>query len=195
MVDPVNFTNYNRTDVELEETILFGVCVAGKNAITTARALDRFLSRAHLVYFMKNFLPFQCLRNYEKEEIAEMLLASGIGCYNIKGESIHKLVNSGINLRTCTEDDLDDIYGIGLKTATLFLMHTREGYRAACLDVHILKHLKKLGYDVPKTTPGSRKKYKEIQKIFLELADKSGLSPADYDLALWREYSGHTEAA
>lgn len=190
MVDPVHFTNYTRSDVELEETLLFAICVAGKNAITTARALDKFLTRADAL-----LAPFQCLRELTQDKIIKLLWESGIGCQNVKGRSIYELVQSRLNLRTCTEDDLDNIFGIGLKTATLFILHTRPNYRAACLDVHILKHLKKLGYDVPKTTPGSRKKYKEIEAIFLKLADEKGMSPADFDLSLWREYSGRQEAA
>lgn len=193
MVDPVNFTNYNRTDAELEETLLFSICVAGKNAMSTARAIEKFLSRVHTK--RAGFYPFKHLREYSQAEIVQSLWSAGIGCQTIKGRGIYELVNSGLDLRTCTEDDLDAIYGIGLKTATLFLMHTRKGYRAACLDVHILRHLKKLGYDVPKTTPGSKKKYKEIQTIFLKLADEAKMLPADYDLALWREYSGHAEEA
>lgn len=191
MVDPVNFTNYGRTDAELEEAILFGVCAAGKNAINAARALDRFLARAHQIKKIR-FAPFRCLKRFTKDQTVSMLHSSGVGCQNAKGRSIHELVNSGLNLRTCSEDDLDRIYGIGLKTASLFTLHTRPGRRVACLDVHILRHLKKLGYKVPPVSPSSRKQYKEIEGIVLELADATGVTPAAFDLALWREYSGHT---
>lgn len=39
MIDPNNFTNYGRTDHELEEMWLFSVAVAGKTAKTQARLL------------------------------------------------------------------------------------------------------------------------------------------------------------
>jgi hypothetical protein len=62
----LKFTNFFRTNEELEETILFTILVAGKNALTTAKNLDVFLKKCH-----KNnkFEPFNCLRKFSQQEI------------------------------------------------------------------------------------------------------------------------------
>lgn len=44
MIDPFNVTNYNRTQAQLQEWLLFSIFVAGKKATTQAAALDRFLN-------------------------------------------------------------------------------------------------------------------------------------------------------
>jgi len=190
MVDPINFTNYNRTDNELQEVLIFGLLVAGKNALTTSRLLDALLRDfSHI-----GDSPFEIVRRFELDRLPKLstvLKDYGFGCYNMKAKGLYELVRSGVNLRTCTADDLEKIRGIGPKTANLFLMHTRKAYRGCCIDTHILKFLKEKGYDVPKSTPTGRK-YKQIEKIFLTICDAMSMSPADLDLKVWRYYSGHS---
>ncbi len=91
-------------------------------------------------------------------------------------------------MRTCSVDDLENIYGLGRKTSRCFLIHTRKNARVAGLDVHILKFLRDQGIDAPISTPSSRKKYLELEKTFIEFADKAGKPIAEYDLAIWRKY-------
>jgi thermostable 8-oxoguanine DNA glycosylase len=52
----------------------------------------------------------------------------------------------------------------------------------------MLKHLRTLGYDAPKSTP-TGKKYLILEKNVLYLAKEAGMSPADYDLMIWNRYS------
>ena len=59
MIDPNGITNYNLTDEQLEEHILFWVCAAGKNGTTAARCLDKFLETLGRT---KDFSPFQLIR-------------------------------------------------------------------------------------------------------------------------------------
>lgn len=89
-------------------------------------------------------------------------------------------------MKTCSREELVAIPGIGMKTASCFIMHSRENVRMAGLDVHILRFLKDRGYDVPVSV--SQKKYKEIEGWFLELADEAKMSPADFDLEVWKAY-------
>jgi hypothetical protein len=186
MVDPIHFTKFDRTVVELEEMALFSLLVAGKNALTTAKGLDRFLQRSHIG--LDEFQPFVSLRPFTQNNIETMLSASGIGCYKSKSIGVHQLVHSGIDLRTCSADDLEKIHGIGLKTSRMFILHSRRNAEVACLDVHILRYMADRKYDVPKTTPSSKKKYLEIQDRFLTLARGSGLSVAEFDLQIWNNY-------
>lgn len=90
---------------------------------------------------------------------------------------------------TCNLDELEKIHGIGPKTARFFLMMRDPGARYAALDTHILKWLRAQGYDAPKSTPQSRKKYRELEEIFLQLADKMLLTPRELDYHIWSEYS------
>jgi thermostable 8-oxoguanine DNA glycosylase len=98
------------------------------------------------------------------------------------------LVNSKLNLRTCTVEDLESVYGIGSKTARCFIIHSRPDANCAGLDTHILKFLKSKGHDVPSSTPG-RKQYKQLEQVFLGYVKQSGKSVAEFDLGVWNSYA------
>lgn len=187
MVDPINFTNFNRNIYELEETLLFGLLVAGKNAITTSRLLDNFIKD----FKLEDETPFEVFRKFNADEVPKLSTALkdyGFGCYNAKAKGIHQLVRANLNLETCTVDELEEINGIGMKTSRLFVLHTRENAKCIPLDVHILHYLRDLGHEVPKATP-SKKKYLEIEKICIGLARKAKKTCAGWDLMIWRMYS------
>jgi thermostable 8-oxoguanine DNA glycosylase len=76
------------------------------------------------------------------------------------------------------------IHGIGPKTSRFFILWTRPHERYAALDVHILRWLRGLGHNAPRSTPNGRK-YGELEKIFLSEADKRGLSPGELDAQVW----------
>jgi thermostable 8-oxoguanine DNA glycosylase len=44
------------------------------------------------------------------------------------------------------------------------------------------------GYKVPKATP-PKKKYSEIEKLFLQEAINHQMTPADLDLTIWKSYA------
>jgi len=188
MINPETITNYNQTDAQLEEFILFWVCAAGKNGRTAARCLDNLLWKLR-----DNFsgTPFQLLRRADHlMNLPALLQFSGIGCFNAKARSFRELIWSDIDLKTCTVDDLESIYGIGMKTARCFLIHSREGIRLAGIDTHLLKHLKAVGVEnVPSSTPGNKKEYLRLEQEFLRLADEAGKEPAVFDLEIWNRYS------
>jgi thermostable 8-oxoguanine DNA glycosylase len=99
-----------------------------------------------------------------------------------------ELAQKGLDLSACSVSDLEAVRGIGPKTARCFLMHSRRNVRHAGLDTHVLKYMREMGFDVPKSTPAGRK-YIEIESKFLEIADKSGMSVAEFDLKIWKGYS------
>ena len=191
MIDPEKVTNYNQTNKQLEEFILFWVCCAGKNGRTAARCLDSFLT--DMVAFYLNNTPFHTiLQIHALFDLPQTLKHYGIGCYNSKAKTFHELAvakfKGELNLRTCTSADLEAIHGVGPKTARCFILHSRKNAQVAGLDTHMLKHLKSLGYDVPKSTP-TGKKYLELEQVVLGLAEEAGTSPASFDLAIWTKYS------
>lgn len=190
MVDPNHITKYDRTTRELEELALFCLAVAGKNAITTSKQLDRFLHYAS-AFAKPSASPFEAVRKMDEvEEVAEVMREHGFGCWRVKSQGFVQLAKSSLNLRTCGVQDLERIHGIGMKTSRFFILHTRLNAQVACLDTHILQWLAYYtGYDVPKSTP-AKTKYLELEKLFLELAKLMKISPADLDLKIWRRQRG-----
>ena len=60
MINPAEVTNYNRTQYELEEFILFCINVAGKKSSIEAPKLEVFIERAKNI--TKETTPFNCIR-------------------------------------------------------------------------------------------------------------------------------------
>ncbi len=186
MIDAANITNYNLTDFELEERIIFWVLAAGKNGTRAAECTNNMVS--FWQSFGMTLPPFDAIMHYTTEQLADFLAANKTGCHNIKARTLSQLARAGLNLKTCTSEDLESIYGIGMKTARCFLIHSRENAPYAGLDTHMLKHLKLLGYEVPKNTPSNKKLYLTLEKIVLTLAQEAGKTPADYDLNIWNKF-------
>lgn len=184
MINPSNITNYNLKVSELEEVILWWILAAGKNGKTAARCLDEFLKK-----FSFSSSPFDTVRTVDKNlDLAIEMKKCGIGCYNNKAASWRHLVNSNLDLKSCSLEDLESIKGIGPKTARCFLIHSRKNQNYAGLDTHVLKFLKILGYETPKTTP-TGKKYTYLEKEFLKLVSILGKSVAEVDLIIWNYFS------
>lgn len=187
MIDPSKITNYNLTESELEETILFWVLAAGKNGTTAARLLNELLIDIHA----DTYGAFNALRLYDSmDTIVLELKEHGIGCYTHKGRTIYELINADLDLKTCSAEDLEKIYGIGMKTSRCFLIHSRQHSNYAGLDTHMLKNLRAHGVqDVPKTTPTSKPLYKRLELEVLRLSKEAGMTPAAYDLSVWNTYA------
>lgn len=186
MIDPTNITDFNRDDYSIQEVMLFWICAAGKNARFVSNCLNRILKKGHEL-FGENILPFDIIKKFE--DLPDILKNYGIGCYNNKSRSMLELANSDLDLRICSVEDLENIYGIGPKTARCFIIHTRRNARHAGLDTHLLKFLNDKGYNVPLSTPNSRKKYAEVESIFLKLVDEYKTTVHELDLKIWNEYS------
>lgn len=190
MIDPINMTQYDLSESKLEEVILFCCAVAGKNALTTAKALDKFLVglRADCsTLFDVEGSPFTLLRCDYQDDLAQRLKSCGMGCYNHRARTFLALAHSGLDLKKCTVEELERIPGIGPKTSRFFLLHTRRDVRVAVLDTHILRYMSDLGHEVPRSTP-TAKRYLELEQTFLGLADLSQKTLAQFDLDIWNEY-------
>lgn len=187
MVNPQTITNYNLTDDQLEEHLLFWICAAGKNGTTAARCLDLFLNSI----YKPGKGPFKCILSYDEKlgKLPDLMKFCGIGCYKSKSRSFIEAANSGLDLRTCSAEDLEKIHGIGMKTSRCFILHSRSNAQYAGLDTHILKFLRSKGVDAPRSTPGSKKKYLTLEKKFLYYAKVAGMTPADFDLEIWKGYA------
>lgn len=183
LVDPDNVTKFDLDDNQLELNILFWILAAGKNGHTAAKCLNNFLKH----YSEKTGLISPFLIINQIENLPEALKSFGVGCYNNKSKTILGLIARRLDLKLCSVEQLEDIWGMGSKTVRCFLIHTRKNQNYAGLDRHILRYLKEMGYDVPSQTP-NKKQYLKIEKIFLELAKKMGKKTSELDLEIWKTY-------
>jgi thermostable 8-oxoguanine DNA glycosylase len=186
MIEPTNITNYNRTQEELEEFLMFAILVAGKTAKTQAEKLNQFLSNSKFI----GVTPFKWMRySFDVSgHLTEQLKRHKLGQYNRIEKAFRGILQFEGRLDTVTLEELESVDGIGPKTARFFLLHSRPNQKVAALDTHILKFLSEKGYNVPKSTP-SKKKYRKIELDFLAECEKAGKNVADMDLEIWKSYS------
>lgn len=182
MIDPTKVTNYNRTQAELEEFLLFAIIVAGKGAFQQAKKLEAFLAPSR-----PDMSPFAYVTYLDREgKLDEALRSVKMGQYNRIGSAFRAVANFFARQSNVTLSIrlLECIKGVGMKTARFFFMHTMPNQNLACLDTHILKWLGEKGHEVPKQTPNGVK-YLALEQIFLGYAAEMGKSPADLDLEIW----------
>lgn len=198
MIDAANIIDYNRSDEELEELLLFCIAVAGKSSKHIEKALDKFLNLRFNLNRATPLRPFKFIRFMNKftkvtgckDILKNRIINSGLGQHNKLTKSFTEISESGLDLRKCSVNDLMQIHGIGPKTARFFITSSRPNQKVAILDTHILKYISKHKENVPKSTP-SGKKYIELEKWFLNHCEEIGIENiAEFDLQIWRQYSG-----
>jgi thermostable 8-oxoguanine DNA glycosylase len=190
MIDPDKLTNYSRTEVQLQELWLFSIAVAGKPAFRIARQVSLFIRALPGGPLFGDLLPFDRLKKILRAEGYDGLFAHVLDARFGQHTRIAKAFAQSVDLdlRAATLDELMTVHGVGPKTARMFLLHSRRNQRLAVLDTHILKFLKTKRIKVPKITPTGRK-YLKLETKFLALADKAKVSPAKFDLDIWRGYA------
>ena len=194
MISPENITNFNRTEAELEEFLLFAILVAGKSAKTQAKKLEAFLSFKTNLGLPSDTTPFQFLEFLNKGVcVCLTIRLHKLGQYKRLENAFRGILEFKGKLSTITIDELESIKGIGSKTSRFFILHSRPNQQIAVLDTHILKWLNNLGYNVPKSTP-SKKYYTIIENYFLDEADKRQTTPANLDLHIWTDYSNKAKS-
>jgi hypothetical protein len=182
MINPATVTNYLRSDAELEEFLLFAIVVAGKNSkIQSVKLADFLLETGMSAPFAS---PFGIIRAFQRDGILRQQLERvKLGQYNRLAKVFNAVVNLPWSLRDVTVEQLQMV--VGLKTARFFLMHSRQGFRCATLDTHILKWLNEQGIVAPKATPTQPHKYLALEAQYLAICDARGISPATLDLEIW----------
>ena len=184
MIDPSKITNYNRTEEELEEFLLFTIMVAGKSAIQTAKKLNEFL------YFADNKKsPLDTIIDRDNRScLLYAMRMCKLGQYDRLEKAFKGIIQFKNRLKSVSIDELESVAGIGSKTSRFFILHSRPNQQIAVLDTHILKYMASKGYKVPKSTP-PKNKYGAIEEQFIQLAKDNNMSVADFDLQVWRSYS------
>ena len=160
MITPTTITNYNRTEAELEEFLLFAILVAGKKAEMQAKKLDSFLFQSGLC----KMTPFEAIEHLLKlgesryytignNPLVICMKGHKLGQYKRLYNAFKGILKFKGNLKNVTIEQLESVNGIGSKTARFFILHSRPDAKVAVLDTHILKWLNEKGYKVPKATP------------------------------------------
>jgi len=184
MIDPTVITNFNRTERELQEFLLFCICVAGKTAWQIAKKVDSLIKVSCLSTGDSDIF----LSLSKQDDLYSFLISRKIGNYKKHTRCFRELIKANLDLRTSSVEDLEKIHGIGPKTARYFVLHSRDNSRVACLDRHVLKWLGEKGHKVPKSTP-SGNKYKQLESIFIKEADMQNISISKLDLNIWNLYA------
>ena len=192
---------YNATTPQLEKFLMLGVCVAGKVARIQQEKLDEFLlqMRNYLVAHREpsaNWPPFEqlyCVINQPGGVLARLLRNAKLGKYTLLLKSFRHMAYSPtaappLDLRTCTREELTKVPGVGIKTASFFILFTRPGERIGCMDTHLLQFLKEnnLAEDVPKV-PRNEKDYLRLEQAFLKYCDEKhpNETVAEVDFNIW----------
>lgn len=171
----------------LEYRLLYAVVVAGKSAAFAEQAMKQFL---------KDWKgrPFDLVRRLvEDRRLGKQLREARVGNYGKIEQAFEQIVKAKLQLETCTPEDLEKIHGIGPKTSRFFILWTRPDAQYAALDVHILRWMRSIGYDAPRSTPQDPKKYAALEKAFLKEAKKRGMKPSELDWEVWKKGSGYKE--
>jgi thermostable 8-oxoguanine DNA glycosylase len=194
MIDPYNITNYNRTQNELEEFLLFCIVVAGKTAYIQAQKLEEFLTSVNKRLMMPEHInPFQSLKSAEQHGILfEEIKIAKLGQYKKIYSGFKYLAEKEYNLSRMTPKILEEIPGVGMKTSRFFLLHSDTFYkdRIAILDTHILKFIKEnIDERAPKSTPVIPLTYRFWEDRFLNWCSENNKNVADFDLEVWKSYA------
>ena len=188
LINPKKITDFNRTKADLELFAIFAVCVAGKKSQQTADKVNNHFRDTQTP--TKQLTPFETIKSLVKIRVfGAYLQMAKVGQYKRIYKALRDLAESGIDLKTCTVEDLEAIHGIGPKTSRFIIMHSRPKQRLATLDTHILRWMRDQGIETPKATPQSKKLYKELEQKFLTLCDKCAILPSQLDLKIWKQYS------
>ncbi len=188
-VDPKNIPQ-RLSNPQLEYFILFAILVAGKSADQTYKKLNEFLERvSESIPFDLSYTPFELIRFLiGTGELLLELEASRFGQYTRVTPAIRKAIE--LDLDSLTIDKLEEVPGIGPKTARYILLYADPSFQGVPLDTHILKYLNARGYAaVPRSTPSSEPTYNRLERLFQKEAADLGKTVRELDTEVWKRYA------
>ena len=194
MIDPKKVTDYNRNEWQLQEFLIYCVCVAGKKSEIESPKVRKFCLDPRFGFHLK---PFDLIKkllgvsSVEEDGLMQHLKKYKIAPYQQRYNSLKDIVTLlPDNLSEVTLDQLQEVRGISTKTSRFFLTHSRADFDEPILDTHILRFLRDQGHDqVPESTPQNPKVYAKVATLFKAIANARKQSVTDLDLQIWTEYS------
>ncbi len=126
---------------------------------------------------------------------ADALRKAGVRFYNRKAEYVKGAFDNFDKVLKALQMDsfkarrkLLEIKGLGYKEASHFLRNVGRD-DVAIIDRHILRWLVENEY-LPEIPAMTARRYLEIEKILLEIAEERGVTLAELDLLLWAQKTG-----
>ena len=167
----------------LQDHLLFTIFVCNKQADRTRQVLNQFYEDVRI-----HESPFSYVARLIRErKLDRRLKACRCGQYGRIGKALRQLIQKKIDVTTCTLDQLESIHGIGQKSSRFFLMYGRGIKDVAVLDTHVLRWLHQCGVkNVPRSTPTSKTKYRELEQTFLKLCEDLKMEPNKLDFTVWK---------
>ena len=176
--------NFERTDAQLEYFFLRCLLVAGKNAAVQQRKLD-------LVLGSNKDEPLEYLFSLTQQSVTSLLKGAKTGQYGRISKTIIYLKGQklrGEQLDKMTVAKLEEIPGVGPKTARFFVAYSRPNQNVAILDTHILAWMRDNGHpDAPRATPAAGQAYALWETKFLWKCTSMGTTPVELDNTIWKE--------
>lgn len=183
------------TEEDRQEFLLFAIAVAGKESQRTKAALNLFLIEL-LKVAPNTSRPFEMINEVSDEQLMAALKASKIGQYSRIFKAYREVARRFvypqhylfIPLYGVKVHELEEIHGIGPKTARYFVQYAQGNRQVAAIDTHLLKWLRDLGYRVPKNTPPAGPRYRAYEELFLNECYIRGWDPIEADFHIWKTY-------
>ncbi|KKM05393.1 hypothetical protein LCGC14_1754610 [marine sediment metagenome] len=167
---------------ELQARLIYAVLVAGKSAEFAE------MKTLALVGNRVDDLPFQIINDHIVcGDIEDWLRRERTGSYGRLVKCLPDLIR--LDPHNCTIQELEAVHGVGPKTSRFYILWTRPDAMCAALDTHVLKWLRSLGYDAPKSTPQTGARYEELEQAFLREAKERGTTPRELDYEIWAWYA------
>jgi N-glycosylase/DNA lyase len=120
------------------------------------------------------------LRRYRFPKRKARLIAGAVRWVQVQGG-----IHPGLNARETEEQRrawLCDCPGVGMKTASWILRNCGWAQRLAIVDVHLLRALDEAQLVSNASLP---RDYEQVERAYLDWADRLGACPAALDLFLW----------
>ena len=209
MINPSSPTKYNRSQPELETFVLWATILPTKPAHRMAQLLDSMLMNGRL-HHSPDLTPFELVRVWVANgTLEEVLRRYNVGQYTRlvrcwteltaiqlarphHGNDQHGFVcTKGVDLKSVAE--LEQIHGIGPKTARFIVLHNVKNARCIPVDTHWLKELRSRGYPVRENATLDARLHAEYERYALAEVDASGQTAAAYDLSIWLKWNRATQ--
>lgn len=170
----------------LQRKLVYCVVVAGKNAGFAANVVEKLFPKVPQRGF-ECHEPFALIDYWHRYGILEAKLREAkTGNYSKLSKCLPELAKLRGRLHEVSVTELQQVHGVGPKTARFFIAWTRPGSRVAVLDVHVLRWLGENGFQgVPKSTPQSNKTYGKWEAVFFKCAESLGIACWELDQQIW----------
>lgn len=175
------------SDAEAQYCLLFTVVVAGKSEPFARAAMERFFAPAGDVP------PYRWIKLLiSQRRLGRTIRRCRMGCYKRLTRSFREIATGEPDLRTATPAELERYHGVGAKSSRFAIMWVRPHERYAALDTHVLKWLRFVGHDAPKSTPPAGSAlYDSLERAFIAEADRRGFNPRLLDAMIWEHAANY----